>query len=105
MQAIKEYTKVPLLFLGGLSRIALREAAGVVSTAGEQKNTIKKQEQKVPLLFLGGVACVGLCVAAGVVSTAGGFSGKNALWMVRPSTALRMTAHHDNRGFVTLPTH
>ena len=45
-------------------------AAGVVSTAGEQKNTIKKHEQKVPLLFLGGLSCVGLCVAAGVVSTA-----------------------------------
>ena len=45
-------------------------AAGVVSTAGEQKNTIKKHEQRVPLLFLGGVAGIALCEGAGVVSTA-----------------------------------
>ena len=45
-------------------------AAGVVSTAGEQKNTIKKHEQKVPLLFLGGLSRIALREAAGVVHTA-----------------------------------
>ena len=48
----------------------MREAAGVVSTANEQKNTIKKQEQKAPLLFLGGLSRIALREAAGVVHTA-----------------------------------